>query len=330
MLCICSAVLAEDTSANEEAKAAFNEGLELFRAEKYIDAALSFRRAYKIKPNWKILYNVGQSYAASKHHGLALEAFDRYMSEGGDDVPEMRQKEVVAELARLRNIVGSLEVEAPKNSMVLVDDMERGRTPLPGALKIAAGVNHTVLIEYMGDVILSKVVRVSSGDTTVVSVSAPDGSDTVTAVVPIDLPPEILDEKEEEKSEPTAPQASTVEKEKPSPLKTVGWVLVGVGAAALAGGAVTGIMTTVKAGDLKDQCPDQNCPDEGDKELRDSVDTLALTTDILLPVGGAIAVTGAVLLIIGYRNAEKGADNAVSVAPLFAPDRGGLILTGSF
>ncbi len=331
-LCICSAVSAEDTSVDKEAKAAFSEGLEFFRSEKYTEAASSFRRAYNIKPNWKILYNVGQSYAASKNHGLALEAFDRYLSKGGDDVSDMRQEEVVAELARLRNIVGSLEVEAPMNSMVLVDDIERGRTPLPGALKVAAGVNHSVLIEYMGDVILSRIVRVSSGDTAIVSVAVPNDTAAVASAVPEDLPSEVVDEKEKdevEKKESTT-KPSEVEKEKPSPLKTVGWVMVGVGAAALAGGAVTGIMTTTKAGDLEDRCPDQNCPGESEKELRDSVDALALTTDILLPVGGAIAVTGVVLLIIGYRNAEKEAGSAVSVAPLLAPDTGGLVLTGSF
>ena len=73
-----------------DALKAFENAKVLFHELKYKEAADSFREAYKLKPNWKLLYNIGQSEAAGKRHGLALQAFESYLSQGGDDIEESR------------------------------------------------------------------------------------------------------------------------------------------------------------------------------------------------------------------------------------------------
>jgi tetratricopeptide (TPR) repeat protein len=75
----------------DEAMAFFKKGIDLFNAEKYEDAASAFRRAYELKPNWKLNYNIGQSEAAAKRLGLALQAFEAYLSQGGDDISTERR-----------------------------------------------------------------------------------------------------------------------------------------------------------------------------------------------------------------------------------------------
>lgn len=110
----------------DNARGLFREGAAFFKKSEYSKAAESFRAAYKMRPNWKVLYNIAQSEAAAKRHGLALTAFERYLALGGDDVVEARQKEVEKEIERLKKMVGYVTVEAPEGATILVDGVEYG------------------------------------------------------------------------------------------------------------------------------------------------------------------------------------------------------------
>ena len=114
----------------EEAKVACGKGRDLFEQGNYVEAAGSFRKAYELKPNWKILYNIGQCEASAKRHGLALTAFEEYFSRGGDDIPPERKDEVLAEISRLKLIVGMLEIFAPDGAEIAIDNVIRGTAPL--------------------------------------------------------------------------------------------------------------------------------------------------------------------------------------------------------
>ena len=62
--------------SDDEAATAFSKGVKLFKAEKYDEAVKAFRRAYELKPAWKIKFNIGQCEGALKRYGLAIEAFE--------------------------------------------------------------------------------------------------------------------------------------------------------------------------------------------------------------------------------------------------------------
>ena len=98
MLLISSKSSAEETKAaddeSEKAQALFQKGADLYENSAFDRAADAFRQAYAIRPSWKLYYNIGQSEAAAKHYGLALEAFEKYLAEGGDDVEKERSDEV--------------------------------------------------------------------------------------------------------------------------------------------------------------------------------------------------------------------------------------------
>mgnify|MGYP000958983654 CR=1 FL=1 len=55
---------------------------------------------------------------------------------------------------------------------------------------------------------------------------------------------------------------------------------------------------------------------------------LSVASTILLPLGGAAAVTGLVLLLVGKKKHEN--EQAVSVLPVSSPDGAGLVLKGRF
>lgn len=80
----------------------------------------------------------------------------------------------------------------------------------------------------------------------------------------------------------------------PSP---VGPIVLGVGGAMLIAGAITGAVTLANRGDLTAMCDGMRCP-ASSRGLADDVDTLALTTDILLFGGAAVAATGLILTLV--------------------------------
>ena len=59
-----------------EAKALYKEGALHFEAGRFEEASKAFRAAYEAKPSWKLQYNIGQSEAAARRYGQALDAFD--------------------------------------------------------------------------------------------------------------------------------------------------------------------------------------------------------------------------------------------------------------
>lgn len=79
-----------------------------------------------------------------------------------------------------------------------------------------------------------------------------------------------------------------------SGLATVGWVLLGIGGAAILGGAVTGGIALERNGAF-----DRATARSEQLSLRDQVKSYALATDILLIGGGVIAITGLVLGLVG-------------------------------
>lgn len=87
------------------------------------------------------------------------------------------------------------------------------------------------------------------------------------------------------------------------PGETWPWAVMGVGGAMLVGGAITGGVAMGERGSLDAQCPAQLCPADYDLAGRQStIQSLAITTDVLLIGGGVIAVTGLVLgIVLGPR-----------------------------
>jgi tetratricopeptide (TPR) repeat protein len=303
-----------ETDSDREAKAAFVRGKELFHSKEYSEAAEAFREANRIKPSWKILYNIGQSEAAAKQYGLALESFESYVVKGGDEIELERQEEVQREIARLKGLVGYLAVSAPKSAKVWINQRERGTAPLPGKIRVVAGVVHRLVIRLNDEVLIERSIRVGSGETLAILA-------------------ERADEKTEPVEEPSAKEPIESESQPeaidhgPSWLSPTGWSLLGIGAAALIAGTVTGSVTMAMADDIKNVCKDNGdvCPDS-EKDDADKAENLALATDILLPIGGVLAAAGIVMVVV-----EKTKFSSESPAPVaFRPGLFSLSLEARF
>jgi hypothetical protein len=314
---------ASSTAAGQDddkarAKAAFQRGKQAYQDQDYDAAAAAFREAYAIKPTWKVLYNIAQCEALAKRHGLAFEAFQQYLSQGGDDISTERRDEVLAEIDRLKRMVGGVEVKAPDGATVTVDDLERGTTPLPGRLKVAAGVQHQVLIELGGEVLVERSVLVSSGETITVEAEELDVSDGGSD----------HSDQSDHSSDGSDGSDLSSDGSDSSEVKTWGWVTLGLGGALLVGGAVTGGMAIGLDNELEKPCGDGGCPPSKHEDL-DKRDALANTTNVLLGVGAAAVVAGVLMLTLsGGDESESAVD--VGVAPTIGPGIAGAAMTGRF
>jgi len=295
---------AAGADSDAEAKQVYRQGVEAFEDGRFDDAARLFRRANELKPSWRLLYNLGQSEAAARRFGLAIDAFEKYLVGGGDDVPGERREEVLAEIQRLRVLVGAVEVRAPEGTELLIDGISYGKVPFSGPVRVAAG-EHRAVLRLGDEVLLERKVGIAGGMTTSLAVD-----ETVAGPVDDGEPPQREDP--EPGPDPGGGRVWT-------------WVALGLGVAAVAGGGVTGGLSMKREGDLMERCPNKACA-ESERGEADTIRRMNLTADILYGVGAVAIVTGIVLFFV-----EPGArtESQVTVLPA-SGDHPGFSLTGRF
>ena len=294
-----------DTTA---ARAAFDDGTALFDAQEYAQAAVAFRRAYELEPSWKLLYNIAQCDAASRRYASAAETFERFLFLGADEIPIERRREVEAEIDRLRRLVGYVEIIAPDDSVIFINNEERGKTPLPGKLMVNASEVHDLRVVHEGAVLLSRSIRVSGTQSIEIEVHDTKEESTTSA-------PE------------THPQAPVIKTDRWQPVKTVGIVSASIGGALLVAGAVTGGMALGKSNELADECPDR---DQCAKEYEDTLDSgksLQKATNVLLVTGAILSVSGVALAIAAHK---KGLNESIQVSPVIGKNLSGIVVGGRF
>lgn len=307
------------SAQGDDAKELYSRGIALYEQNHYKAAAEAFREAYRLRPSWKIQFNIGQCEASITRYGLAIQAFEAYLVGGGDDVPAERRDFVLAELDRLQHLVGRLDVTAPEGLTVVVDGEARATTPLEGPVRIAAG-KHEVELRQDEETVYSRSAKIAGGMTTSVRYdpdkSEPEPEGPATPTLESAAPSESVD---------ATPTDTTPDTPEPPPSRLVpfGWAALGTGLAVAAAGVVTGALAIKNANTLEDKCSEPDaCPDDN-RKYKTSADKQSMATNVLLPVGGVVAATGLVLVILGKRQEKR--EPAVSVVP-----GGGLMIEGRF
>ena len=135
------ALAADDQpGAKAEALVHFEKGVRLGEAGAYREAAAEFERAYRLSPHYAVLYNLGQAYMALSQPVEAVEALQRYLTEGASQILTARRSEVQAALKQQRARIGSVTVDANVDgAALLIDGRTVGRSPLPSPVRVARG-----------------------------------------------------------------------------------------------------------------------------------------------------------------------------------------------
>jgi tetratricopeptide (TPR) repeat protein len=169
MLAFLIVSLSVETMAKDDARVAFEEANKLHRKGDMKAAVKKFRLANSLRPSWKIQFNIGQCEASLSRYGLAITAFEQYLGLGGDEVPVSRRDLVLAELDRLRKMVGTIEVEAYPGLDVYIDGVLRGNTSDDSSFKATVGIDHSIWFVKDGRKIETGHTIVSGGESSVVT-----------------------------------------------------------------------------------------------------------------------------------------------------------------
>jgi hypothetical protein len=313
------AVLAEDEEKKDKAVQAFQEGKRLFQNKEFKEAAEAFRLANHLRRSWKLLYNIGQCEAAAKRYGRALDAFERYMAEGGDDIPEGRQQYVLDEISRLRRMVGFVEVIGEVGDKVLVDGVLRMSLPQESKIRVGMGPRR-VRVLRSEEAVYDSTVDILGGELTTVNVQTAQSAQSP------------MPEEEPVSAATAGAEPETEDPSQPSPQDDKGdrkrlwtWVAFGVGGAAGIAGAVLGGVALSKKNEFVDDCGDNSCTTERSSD-RDTVNNMALSADIMYGVAGLGVAAGLVLFFLEPRIRQKKQMESPQVSLLPT----GLVLSGSF
>jgi hypothetical protein len=278
----------------EEAKSRFKRGMELFKEGDYATSLIEFKKAYEINPHFQTLYNIGRVYWQLNNYAGALDAFQKYLKEGGDTISASRRIEVEEDVAKLKQRVGQLEFETkPPGATVSIDDIPiEGVTPFK--VNVSAG-RRRVTFSKKG--FLPKTIAIDVAGREVRKVET-----------------ELIESGGSNKNPPTDPTATTTSTSTsapppppPPPEESSSGAWIGFTAAGVFGAAatVTGLLALSANSDLNTKKTQGNQTKSSLDDANSKRQTLSLTTDILLGAAIVSAGIGITLMLTSGGSSEK-------------------------
>jgi hypothetical protein len=265
----------------EQADAHFHRGVELYGEGDYRAAAVEFQRAYAIAPSYRVLFDLAGCFLELQEYAASLRAFQRYLREGGDEVPAARRAEVEKQIERLELRVARVDLQAEAGAAIEIDDVPAGSTPLGGPLLLSAGRRKIVLTKP-GRPPATKVVEVAGGDALRIPIEIPEAPPAAVVAGPAPPPPPVV------APPPRLP---------PPPIAL--WATTGV---LLSGAAVTGVLALESSDDLKTKLATFGVRPEDISAASTRTRALALATD--LAGGSAILMMGVSIYVTASRRPE--------------------------
>jgi len=294
---------ASAAGAQDDASSHFDRGLTFFKDGDYTAAMVEFKKAYELDPNYRGLYNLGQTSKELRDYAAALDSFERYLAEGGSAIEPERRKKVEGWVAELREKIAriTLATSVP-GAEITVDDVLVGKTPFAKPVTMNAGRRRLVVTKD-GYAPLTRFVDVAGTETKTIELvltslsGGGGGGGGSTAVVEI---------------EHTAWP----------------WVGLGVtGALGIATGVVGGLALG-KESSFDDALTTFPTTQEVIEEARTDARRFAIAADVLGGVTGAMAVLTVVAFAVDYGRSAPSADSKAAAHVIVAP--GFVGVEGSF
>ncbi|MBL9025502.1 MAG: PEGA domain-containing protein [Myxococcales bacterium] len=278
-----------------EAGAAFDRGVSFFRDGDYEAAMVEFKKAHELDPNWRVLYNLGQTSRELRDYAAALTSFERYLSEGGQAVEADRKAKVEGWIEELKGKVATLRLEVDvADAEVAIDDITVGKTPLK-AVVVNAG-RRKVSITKPGYAPLTRFVDVAG---------------TERKNVTIQLSP-LTQQGGEQKPDESRP-SPLAPNEQPEGASPWPWAAFGITAAAGTVTAVLGGLSLSKKATFEEELEKVPNTATAIDAARDDARTFAIAADVM----GGVTIAGAIVTIVGFAvEGSKGTVEREAKAPV--------------
>jgi hypothetical protein len=316
-----------DPAKTAEAKKAFAAGVNLLQdpdGAKYEDALLQFRRAYDLIGTWKVLGNIGICAMKLERDGEAIEAFTKYLKEGGTQIDAEERAQVERDIATLKASVVTLHLGFPAAGGKLIDERVNNRG-VKTINEYAIGSATLDLGIHAGRHTL--VARLSSGESRWDSDFVPGSKAEHSFAVDAAKTPEVTPAAMSTVTPTTAPTSGAIDTNvsmttsRPIPLTV--WVSGGATAAMLIGATVTGLMATSKRSSFN-EINGQPGRQEEAQSLHDSAVTLGTVNTVFT---GATIVGAGLTAYFFFTRPQKSATSSGKpiVSPWMTADGAGIL-----
>lgn len=265
-----------DPVAEAKRNALFEEGRKLHLEGKHAEAVLKLSQVVAIRKSPQALRALGLAELDAGRVAHARLHFAEALAIARESGPPAEVEPAKKALDQSAALVGRVTVSLPAEAVDGTFKIDGEPLVLQGgAVEVDPGT-HTITAEASGKEPFSKTVAVAAGKS----------ADVVVVL---------------------APRAS-------SPRRTIGIAAMGVGAAGLVAGGVTGVLAIGAHDELSKTCANGLCPD-GDTAKIDAYHTLGLVSTVSLIAGGALAVGGAILWVTAPHAQAPASRGAVRVTP---------------
>ncbi|MFO0659796.1 MAG: serine/threonine-protein kinase [Polyangiaceae bacterium] len=302
------------SSANvEEGRAHHQRGVELSKQKNYRAALIEFQRAYAVAPNYRILFNLGQTSLELQDYAAAQQAFEQYLAEGGSEIPADKRSVAESSLQKLKQWIAHVSVIVNVDgSEILVDDVSVGTSPLSKPLLVSAGRRRISAVKS-GAPPVFRALDVAGGDTLEVKLEIVDAVQTPKPIATVTA---------------TA-TATTPPPPPPKPNNNAMWYSLAATSGFALGALTTGLLAVRQRSLLDDRLNTFPSSQSSIDSARQGTKALAITTDVL---GGAALIAGGFTLYFAFRTppAQQGsASPSSSVATSSRPVLEGARVSGS-
>jgi hypothetical protein len=300
---------------NATAQTLFEEGRRLMEAKEYAAACPKFEESQRLRPGTGTLLNLALCNEALGKTATAWGQFKEVLFAAKKEGDQPREAFAQEHINALEPKLSRLQVNAQETPGLAIqrDGQEIPAAALGTPIPIDPGP-HTIEATAPGYNVWSTSIDVGAAEAKTVAIP---------------------------KLTPLAPPPPPIEQPGPGaegggvPRRTVGFVVGGVGVAAVGVGAVLGIMAASDAGSAEDDpalCPNKRCTRAG-RDAVDSASTKALISTIGLGVGIAAIGAGAVLILTSGSTGgaeQKPPSSTTWLVPAIGPGGGGLGVIGAF
>lgn len=293
----------------EAAKEHFGKGVEHFNKGDYGEALKEFKVSYKLKPHWKIRFNVGMCYYELKRHVEAAREISKFLKEGGSEIPAKQQEKAKEILSEAKKNVGIIKFSGDMESTVVKVDGEEVAELEMGQQIFTEPGKHAIFVRYKDQVILDEEILLEAGTAREIVTTVVTSGDGEEAAVKV----EEAEPDEEALAGGAAGGDGAWKKQR---LAAYG-LLAGAAVSLIIGGVLGGLV--IKEKGLMQDAEDAYMEEyDGardpvvlarlEKDQSDHYDTAkgyALGANILFPLGGALAVASIVLFAVSAKKKKK-------------------------
>jgi tetratricopeptide (TPR) repeat protein len=309
-------------STVEKASASFRQGVQLYREGSFEAALAEFKKAYQLRPSYRVLYNIAQTYYELHDYVSASKNIKQYMLDGGNDIDPARRSEVEELNQKLDERIAYLEIITNLDGAdIRVDDIPSGVSPLPSPLMVNAGPR--------------RISAVKAGYTTAARSITVAGKDRVKVTLDIPEPTVVhpMERSSATKPSPFTTQSSptVIKNEAPAHESRTAWVVSLTVAASCA--VATGVFGWLALNAKKDFDNQLNAFPSTKSQIDDSRSKMQAYAYVTDGFAAATLVSGGVALymaLAGQSESKRSQVSYVRPSVKLTPTLGGMVLHGAW